>query len=233
MWIPTFDFAVDCCRVFLVSSVLFVGYFLQLAKESGYDVNQIAGTGPRGRVLAADVLEFDGAAAPVADSAGAAPAVAAAAAAPVFGADYTDMPVNEATLARAMAMVDAKQNIPHYYLTIDMNVDNLLGVRSNLNDTLTEDDALSTNDFFIKATALTMKKNPDMNATWMDAFVRHYHSVNMGLTIGDGLIVPVVSNTESKGLYAISTEVKSLIEKAESNTLSSADVQVNGNGTPW
>lgn len=196
-----------------------------LAHEGGLNISQIPGTGPRGRVLAADVTEYVPSAAPAAaaETAAAAPA-AASVAAVVGGVDFTDFPLDEAKQARAAEFVSSKQSIPHYYLTIDMNVEGLLNIRADLNDNLADEDQLSTNDFFVKASALAMKKVPDINASWQDTFVRQYNSVNTSLTVGDGLHLPVVSNTDTVGLFDISKNIRDLMGKVQDGQLTSADV---------
>jgi pyruvate dehydrogenase E2 component (dihydrolipoamide acetyltransferase) len=195
-----------------------------LARESSIALVDVQGTGPRGRILAADVAEFvPSAAAPaVATEASAA---APAAAASVAGVDFTDLPLDQAKQARALEFVSSKQNIPHYYLTIDMEVDSLLNIRADLNENLADDDAISTNDFFIKASALAMKKVPDVNASWMDTFVRQYNSVNTSITVGDGLYLPVVAGADTTGLFGISQSVKELVAKVEDGSIASEDVQ--------
>lgn len=116
------------------------------------DLAHIRGTGPKGRILAADVSEYVPTAAPAAASAEVVAAAASAApmAAVVSGVDFTDFPLDEAKQARAAEFVSSKQSIPHYYLTIDMNVEGLLNIRADLNDNLADENQLSTNDFFIK-----------------------------------------------------------------------------------
>jgi pyruvate dehydrogenase E2 component (dihydrolipoamide acetyltransferase) len=135
------------------------------------------------------------------------------------------MPLDQAKQARALEFVSSKQNVPHYYLTIDMEVGSLLNLRADLNENLAVDDAISSNDFFIKASALAMKKVPDVNASWMDTFVRQYNSVNTSITVGDGLHLPVIVGADTTGLFGISQSVKELVAKVEDGSIASEDVQ--------
>jgi pyruvate dehydrogenase E2 component (dihydrolipoamide acetyltransferase) len=209
------------------------------------DLSQVTGTGPRGRVTAVDIEEFIAAG----GSATAPAAAAAAAPAGVAGVGFSDVAVPADKLVRsppsacavskptfcnlsfflsfqayAATMELSKQTIPHYYLTIDMNLEKLLAIRAELNSTLAEDEQISVNDFFIRASALAMKTVPDMNSSWMDTFVRQYHSVNTAVTVGDGVPTPVIANTNALGLFAISSAAKGALEKHSTGALTSADI---------
>jgi len=191
-----------------------------MARETGMDLSQVTGTGPRGRVTAVDIEEFIAAGV----SATAPAAAAAAAPASVAGVGFSDVAVPADKLAYAATMELSKQTIPHYYLTIDMNLEKLLAIRAELNSTLAEDEQISVNDFFIRASALAMKTVPDMNSSWMDTFVRQYHSVNTAVTVGDGVPTPVIANTNALGLFAISSAAKGALEKHSTGALTSADI---------
>ena len=212
-----------------------------LAEQMGHDLRTIPGTGPNGRVVAADVREFvpsvvsqqAAVAAPAPAAAAAAPAAAGAAAyvvpvaAPIPGMGFTDYPLSEASRAVAARLTVAKQTVPHYYLTVDLQLGKLLGLRETLNKELGEGASLSVNDFLLKAAALASRKVPEANASWHGDFVRQYHAVDINLMVGvgDGLLAPVIRNVDTKGLRALSAEVAGLVAGAEGGGLSSEALQ--------
>jgi len=196
-----------------------------LAKERGYgemSALRIVGTGPGGRVIAQDVLDYDPstapaaavAAEPVAAAAAATPAAAPAAPipAPVVGAGFTDYSLPASAQELASRLHASKQNVPHYYLTIDLTLDSVLELRKSLNSTmkLDEDDGgITVNDLLMKAAAAAMKTVPAANASWMDSFVRVYDSVDINVVVGNGssLYAPVIRDVGRKGLKAVSDDV--------------------------
>jgi pyruvate dehydrogenase E2 component (dihydrolipoamide acetyltransferase) len=148
--------------------------------------------------------------------------------APIHGAGSTDYPVSEAGRGVAARLTVAKQTVPHYYLTVDLELDKLLSLRETLNKELGEKEmGLSVNDFLLKAAALASKKVPEANASWHGDFVRQYHTVdvNLVLGVGDGLLAPVIRNVDSKGLRALSAEVAGLLGGAERGELSEEALQ--------
>jgi pyruvate dehydrogenase E2 component (dihydrolipoamide acetyltransferase) len=195
-----------------------------LASQRGIDIRQVAGTGPGGRIIAADVREFAPSAAGLSASAPAPRAGAGAShalAVPTSGAGFTDFPLSESAKAIAPRLTVAKQVVPHYYLTVDVLLDRLLSTRARLNADLPEGEKLSVHDFLLKAAALACKQVPDANASWHGDFVRHYHSVdvNVAVGVGDGLLAPVVRGVDTKGLRAVSKELRAAAAGAESGSL--------------
>jgi pyruvate dehydrogenase E2 component (dihydrolipoamide acetyltransferase) len=191
-----------------------------LAKELGHDISAIAGSGPGGRIIAADVKEFVPSAAAT-EAATPAPAQAAMAVAPtappVAGAGYTDYPLSDQARDVAARLMQSKRNVPHYYLTVDIGVDELLQVRDKLNKSLGEDAALGVYDMLLKAAAMSMKTVPSANASWMDSVVRVFDSVDINVVIGSGdlLYTPVITDCAGKGLKAISQEMKTAVAALE------------------
>jgi pyruvate dehydrogenase E2 component (dihydrolipoamide acetyltransferase) len=122
------------------------------------------------------------------------------------------------TIARRL--VEAKQTVPHFYLTIDCAIDRLLALRKDLNG---RSDAykLTVNDFVVRAVALALRKVPDANATWAETAIRKWASVDVAVAVAldGGLITPVVRDADHKGLAAISAEVKALAERARAGKL--------------
>lgn len=200
-----------------------------LAKEKGYgeiSALRIVGTGPGGRIIAEDVLNYDPstATAPVETApaaSAAAPAAQAAVAslaaaptplpAPVQGPGYTDYSLSPEAFELAARLNTSKKNVPHYYLTIDLTLDKLLELRSGLNSTmkLGEDEGgITVNDLLMKAAAAAMKTVPAANASWMDSFVRVYDTVDINVVVGNGssLYAPVIRDVGRRGLKAVSDD---------------------------
>jgi len=201
-----------------------------LAKEKGYgeiSALRIVGTGPGGRIIAEDVLNYDPSSAPAittesvsttaastTQAAVATPAAAAPLPEPVVGAGFTDYSLPASALELASRLHTSKQNVPHYYLTIDLTLDSLMDLRTNLNSTMKLDDednsgGITVNDLLMKAAAAAMKTVPAANASWMDSFVRVYDSVDINVVVGNGssLYAPVIRDVGRKGLKAVADDV--------------------------
>lgn len=197
-----------------------------VAKEKGLDLASIAmvGTGPEGRIIADDVREYIPMTSIATDAAvTAAPAavIAAPARSPIVHEDFTDFPLNESSIATANLLSHSKQTIPHYYLTVDVTLDSLLGLRSTINSNLDEDSQISLNDLLIKASACAMKSCPSANASWMGDSVRMYNSVDVNVVMGSGdsLYSPLIQGVDSKGVKSISDEMTSNLEQIEEGTV--------------
>lgn len=171
----------------------------RLAEEKGLSLDQISGSGPNGRVIAADVEEFKPQAA-----AAKAPAAKAASGAmadlPSTSAAYEDFENSQIRKVIAERLTYSKQNIPHYYVTVSVQVDALLALRAKLNKHSTS--KISVNDMVIKAASLAATNVPATNSSWMDDFVRQFKNVNMSVAVqtDHGLMAPVIKNTNLKGL---------------------------------
>jgi len=160
-------------------------------------------------------------------------AVATPTAAPIVGDNFTDYPLNEASIATANLLSYSKQTIPHYYLTVDVTLDSLIGLRSALNSTLGEDAQISLNDLLIKASACAMKACPAANASWMGDSVRMYDNVDVNVVMGNGdnLYAPVLQNVSSRGVKSISDELSSNLENIEKGTISGQNFAAVGTVT--
>lgn len=193
-----------------------------LAKEKGYgeiSALRIVGTGPGGRIIAQDVLDYDPSSAPapvaVAETTTAAPAAAPASTPlpePVKGPGYTDYSLPTSAMELASRLHTSKQNVPHYYLSIDLSLDSLMELRSSLNSTMKLDEndgGISVNDLLMKAAASAMKTVPAANASWMGDFIRVYNSVDINVVVGNGssLYAPVIRDAGRRGLKALSDDV--------------------------
>lgn len=196
-----------------------------LAKEMGYNIESIPGTGPGGRIIAADVKEYvpgeAAATTPVStDSASPAADKSMLAGPPVQGQGFTDFPISEAAQELAARMAQSKRNVPHYYLTVDISLDNLLKTRESLNASLGGQDdpaPLGVYEFLLKAAAGSMKAVPTVNASWMDSVVRVYDSVDINVVMGSGdtLYTPVLQDCGKKGIQSISKDLSEAMSDLE------------------
>jgi pyruvate dehydrogenase E2 component (dihydrolipoamide acetyltransferase) len=198
----------------------------KVAQEKGVDLSQVTPTGPNNRIVAADVREFTpsaAAAAATTTAAGKKTTTTAAAA----GGDYVDLPVSNIRRVTAERLTQSKQNIPHYYLSMDCNVDKLLQVREELNASGKGEYKLSVNDFIVKAASLALRKVPECNSEWRGDVIRRYQTVdiNVAVTTSQGLFTPLVRNADQKGLSTISAQVKELAEKAKAGKIALDDIQ--------
>jgi pyruvate dehydrogenase E2 component (dihydrolipoamide acetyltransferase) len=204
----------------------------RLAGENSIDLSRVSGSGPRGRIVAADIEKAIG------SGAGrAAPAMAAAASAEQVkalyqGIDFEEVPLDGMRRTIATRLVEAKQTIPHFYLTADVTMDALQRLREEANAGASKDGAaasykLSVNDFVIKALALALQRVPAANAVWAgDRILRFKHSdVGVAVALDGGLLTPVIRSAETKSLSAISNEMKELAARAKDKKLKPAEYQ--------
>jgi pyruvate dehydrogenase E2 component (dihydrolipoamide acetyltransferase) len=184
----------------------------RIAGQNGYTLEDIPGTGPRGRIIKRDVDGFIPLAAPVASAS--------------FGADLSgDTPYVEEKLSGmrktiAKRLTASKQEVPHFYLGVDIELDNLLQARKEMN-AMSDEYKISVNDFIIRAVGLALQKVPEANVQFGGDVVRKYSraDVSVAVAIEGGLITPIVKGAEHKGLRAISDEVKMLAKKAREGKL--------------
>ncbi|CAH1376956.1 hypothetical protein MTP99_018378 [Tenebrio molitor] len=182
------------------------------------------GTGLFGSITSSDLEGMAAAVRPAA--AGAAPPAAPANV--PSGAPHVDIPVSGMRATIAKRLLQSKQNVPHYYLSIECNVDKLLKLRSRFNKQLEKEKVkLSVNDFIVKAVALACKKVPEANSAWMDSVIRQYNSVDVSVAVSTdrGLITPIVFGADGKGVIDISKIVKSLAAKAREGKLQPQEYQ--------
>jgi pyruvate dehydrogenase E2 component (dihydrolipoamide acetyltransferase) len=211
----------------------------RIAQQKGVDIAALKGSGPRGRIVKADVETAKPGARPAAAPVARAEQLAAATLpgiAPLPDAraffkpdDYEEIPHDSMRKAIARRLTSAKTLIPHFYLTIDCRIDNLMATRSRLNETAPKENGfrLSVNDFVVKACALALMRVPEVNASWTDtAVLRHKHAdVGVAVALDFGLITPIVFRAEEKGLAVISNEVKLLAERARAKKLKPSEFE--------
>ncbi len=209
----------------------------RIAADKGIDLSAIQGSGPKGRIVKADVLDAKPKAV-TAEATSAAPAVAAAAVSSGPSTDtvlktYADRPHEEVSLdgmrkVIAARLTEAKQSVPHFYLRRDIQLDALLKFRSQLNKQLeARNTKLSINDFIIKACAVALQQVPEANAVWAgDRTLKFEKSdVAVAVAIEGGLFTPVLQDAESKTLSALSVEMKDLASRARERKLAPHEYQ--------
>src|SRR5437667_266381 len=212
----------------------------RLAKEAGIELGRINGSGPHGRVIARDVAEAKsgkGLKAPAAAPAGA-PAIAPGMSDKQIRALYEDgsyevIPHDGMRRTIAQRLTASVQTIPHFYLTMDCNIDLLVKAREEINAAAPKDKdgkpayKLSVNDFVIKALALALQRIPNANVSWTDAgMLKHKHSdVGVAVAMPGGLITPIIRKAETKPVSAISAEMKDFAARARARKLKPEEYQ--------
>jgi pyruvate dehydrogenase E2 component (dihydrolipoamide acetyltransferase) len=205
----------------------------RIAADKGVDLTTMTGSGPRGRIVKADV---EGASAAPAAVSAAAPTAAAmptsassdAVAKMYADREYTEIPLNGMRKVIAARLTEAKQTVPHFYLRRDINLDALLSFRGELNKQLAARDVkLSINDFIIKACALALQSVPDSNAVWAGdrVFNLKPSDVAVAVAIEGGLFTPVLKDAEIKSLSVLSAEMKDLATRAKDRKLAPHEYQ--------
>ncbi len=205
----------------------------KLAADKGIDISKVSGSGDGGRVIKKDIDNYT-------PPAIAQPVVTATnAAAPAFVASgkegYTDIPLTQMRKTIARRLTESKFGAPHFYLTMEIIMDNAMGVRNQLNELSPV--KISFNDFIIKAVALSLRQHAAVNSSWMSArsdtdggdFIRQNHHIHIGSAVAtpDGLIVPVIRFADQKSLAQIAAEARELYSKARDKKLQ--PVEFSGN----
>jgi pyruvate dehydrogenase E2 component (dihydrolipoamide acetyltransferase) len=210
----------------------------RLAEQKGVDLKAVQGSGPHGRIIAADIDKSQPGAQPAAAPAKApAAAPAPAAAAPrqaqsleqmgIAPGSYELVPLTGMRKIIARRLTESFRDIPHFPLTIDLEIDNLLDARKRLNDALGNDVRISVNDIVIRAAAIALKKVPEANASFTpEGIALHKHAdIAMAVAIDGGLITPIIRAAETKGLAQISNEAKDLAGRARAGKLKPEEFQ--------
>ena len=191
----------------------------KLASEKGIDLNTLQGSGDNGRIIKRDIDHYI-------PFTPAAPA-AQFSAAPAGTESYRDETVSQMRKTIARRLADSKFTAPHFYLTLDIDMDNAISARKAMN--AMEGVKVSFNDMVVKSVAHSLKKNPNVNSAWMGDFIRRNDHVHIGVAVAveDGLLVPVVKFADTKGLMQISAEVKDFAQKAKDKKLQPSDWEGN------
>ena len=205
----------------------------RIAEEQGIDLSQVQGTGPGGRIVRDDVedyLEQRGAAAPagtpVTPTAPAPQQTPPQAAAVLPGSEAVPLSRVQSIIARRLT--ESKQTIPHFYVSSEVDMTDLMAMRQTFNASAGEDGVkVTVNDLIVKASALALEKFPEVNSSIQgDQFIRH-KQINVGIAVDvpGALVVPVIRDANIKGVRSIAREARALIEKARANKLAPADLE--------
>ena len=191
----------------------------KLASEKGIDLNTLQGSGDNGRIIKRDIDHYI----PFTPAA----PVAQFSSAPSGTESYQDETVSQMRKTIARRLADSKFTAPHFYLTLDIDMDNAIAARKAMN--AMEGVKVSFNDMVVKSVAHSLKKNPNVNSAWMGDFIRRNDHVHIGVAVAveDGLLVPVVKFADTKGLMQISAEVKDFAQKAKDKKLQPSDWEGN------
>lgn len=190
----------------------------RMAAENNLDLKSIKGSGPNGRIIKRDIE----AALAAGVALRTAPAVfTPASIGPIGPAPYHDEPVSKMRQVIASRLAESIGPIPTFYLTAEIETDNLAAARSQINSRLADDQKISVNDFIVKAAAIALMKHPWVNSSFRDGFIRFYEQADIGVAVAidEGLITPVVRGANRKGLAEISSEIKSLAARARERKL--------------
>lgn len=190
----------------------------RLAEQNQLTLNQIEGSGPKGRIIKRDI-----------ESAITSSPSTMTALTSTSKAAFIDIPMTNMRKVIAKRLTESKQNIPHFYLSVDCQMDALLKMRSEMNAMQT-DVKISVNDLVIKACASALKDNPQANATFHETYVRQYSDVDIAVAVAieGGLVTPLVRQAQNKSLSQISKEMKDLASRARAGKLKPEEFQGGG-----
>lgn len=195
----------------------------RMAEQQGIDLASVKGTGPNGRIVKADIEAHAGAAPAGVTATPPTAAPAATAATAIAGeTPFELVSVNNIRKVVARRLTESKQQVPHFYMTVDCEIDELLKVRADLNARAKDGEfKISVNDMVIKASAVALMQVPAANASWSDDGIKMYSQadISVAVAIDDGLITPIVRNANGKGLRTISEDMRDLAAKARDGKL--------------
>ena len=186
----------------------------RIASEKSLDLNFIKGSGPHGRIIKKDVENYEVNSLPkdlkkelkksVSD---------------VIDYDLVKNSSMRQTIAKRL--VESKTNAPHFYLSVDCNIDDLLFFRKKVNNEFSEEGKISVNDIIVKVAGLTLSKVPECNVSWTNESTKFFKTadISIAVAIDGGLITPIIRNVEDKGIHKISSEIKELVDKAKNGSL--------------
>lgn len=205
----------------------------RMAQQAGIDLSSLHGSGPNGRIVRADIeAARNGGTQAVAQAAAPAPRMSAPAVA--IAAPHTLLPNSSMRKVIARRLSESKATVPHFYVSMDIELDALLKLRAELNAKSPADGPsafrLSVNDFVIKAAALALKRVPKVNASWTEDNIVLYNDVDISVAVSipDGLITPIIRKADQQGLAAISNAMKDLSARARSGKLKPEEFQGGG-----
>ncbi len=180
------------------NEILASPYSKKFSKDNMIDLKLIKGTGPRGRIIKRDLDQVNSL---------------------QINSDFTTVEASSIRKIIAERTTKTKNEVPHFYLTIESKLDRLINLRKKIN--ANQKIKISFNDLIVKACAIALKKNPETNIAWVNNKIHKYNSIDIAIAVAlkEGLITPIIKNADKKGLNAISSEIKSLVSKANQNKL--------------
>lgn len=185
-----------------------------IAQEKGIDLNRVKGSGDEGRIVKRDLENYT-------------PAASAASYAAVGQESFTEENVSQMRKTIARRLAESKFSAPHFYLTMEIDMDNAIAARKTINDAA--ENKISFNDFVIKAAAMALRKHPKINSSWLGDRIRYNNHIHIGVAIAveEGLLVPVVRFADNKAMTEISGEVRNYAKKAKEKKLQPSDWEGN------
>lgn len=195
----------------------------KMAQDKGVDINSVQGSGENGRIVKKDIENYQPSAKPAASAPTASPA-AQVALSFVQGED-TETPNSQVRNVIAKRLSESKFSAPHYYLMVEINMDKAIEARKEINSL--PDTKISFNDMIIKATAVALRKHPQVNSSWAGDKIIHRGNINVGVAVAipDGLVVPVLKNTDQMNYTQISAAVKDMASRAKSKGLKANEME--------
>jgi pyruvate dehydrogenase E2 component (dihydrolipoamide acetyltransferase) len=193
----------------------------RIAEEQGVSLSQVRGSGPDGRVRKADVEAFLAEPRPAAAAAPAAPTPVAA------GPDTTEVELTRLRQAIARRMTESKTTVPHFYVTSDIDMADVLALRKQINGTLPDDQKISVNDIIVKAAALALRDFPNLNAAFAGGKLIMHNRISVGsaVAVEGGLLTVVQKDTDTSTLSKVAADNKAMIERARAGKIRPEDVE--------
>jgi len=190
----------------------------KMAEEKGINLATVSGSGENARIVKRDIENYQ----PAASNAGGGQIIYAA---PAGTESYSDVPNSQMRKAIAKALSASKFSAPHFYLKMEVDMDNAIAARKAINSQ--EGVKISFNDMVVKAVAAALRRHPKVNADWMGDYIRYNDHIHVGVAVAveDGLVVPVVKFTDAKGIAQIGAEIKELAGKARSKKIQPEEMQ--------
>ena len=197
----------------------------KIASEKGIDISSVKGSGDNGRIVKKDIENYQPTAVIASEAKQSVSAPAAQVAVNFVAGETTETPNSQMRNIIAKRLAESKFTAPHYYLMVEINMDKAIEARKELNSL--PDTKVSFNDMVIKATALALRKHPQINSSWAGDKIIHHGNINVGVAVAvpDGLVVPVLKNTDFMTYNQISASVKDMASRAKTKALKANEME--------
>ena len=197
----------------------------KIASEKGIDISSVKGSGDNGRIVKKDIENYQPTAIIASETTQSVSAPAAQVAVNFVAGETTETPNSQMRNIIAKRLAESKFTAPHYYLMVEINMDKAIEARKELNSL--PDTKVSFNDMVIKATALALRKHPQINSSWVGDKIIHHGNINVGVAVAvpDGLVVPVLKNTDFMTYNQISASVKDMASRAKTKALKANEME--------